>query len=102
MGNLPATKDDIDRARRTLQFYGATEENEYNCEDPTAKEMLQLKNKLYKRFKSKPKKKYLVYFILAGHGMNVGGQQVLLLNEYDPKSKYYKMWNIEKILRAFA
>ena len=34
--------------------------------------------------------------------MNVEGQQVLLLNEYDPRTSYYKFWNIEKHIRTIA
>ena len=46
--------------------------------------------------------RYLFLFVVAGHGMNYEGRQVVLLNEFDAKRKFYKWWNIEERIRKFA
>jgi hypothetical protein len=47
-------------------------------------------------------KKYLTIFVAAGHGMNISGQQVLLLNEFHASTKFYKTWKLEAAVRGFA
>lgn len=54
------------------------------------------------KFKSDPDKNFLVIFVVAGHGMNDSGHQVLLINEFDDNTKFYKKFQLEKKLRTFA
>ena len=44
----------------------------------------------------------MLVFVVAGHGMNESGMQTLLINEFNPKTNWYKMWNLEKFIRTFA
>lgn len=39
-----------------------------------------------------PDKKFLIFYVLAGHGMMVSGRQNMLINEFDPNKSFYKMW----------
>ena len=49
-----------------------------------------------------PPKKYLLVCLWAGHGMVKSGKQVLLTNELDKRSKFYKMIQAESMMRAIA
>ena len=52
--------------------------------------------------KAKPPIKYLVICLFAGHGILKDGQQQILINEYDKKSGFYKLFMAEERLRAYA
>ena len=45
---------------------------------------------------------YLVIFLFAGHGMLYEGRQVLLYNEFEKSTRFYKMFLAEQKLRSFA
>ena len=45
---------------------------------------------------------YLVIFLFAGHGMIKEGAQVLLYNEFDENTGYYKMFKAEETIRQWA
>ena len=49
-----------------------------------------------------PDTKFLILYVFAGHGMNVKGQQVVLLNEFDKATNWYKMLNVEAKIRVIA
>ena len=49
-----------------------------------------------------PMERYLIMFLFAGHGLQKDGQQVMLYNEYDPKTRFYKLFRAELKLRIFA
>ena len=51
---------------------------------------------------AKPPVNYLVIFLFAGHGMIKDGSQVLLYNEFDEKTGFYKMFRAEKKIRQWA
>ena len=55
-----------------------------------------------KRIKSNPQKKYLVIYVIACHGMNSNGQQVIVLNEYEKSSGFYKIFGMESNIRKIA
>ena len=41
-------------------------------------------------------------FLFAGQGVMKDGMQSLLVNEYDPKSEYYRMLPAENLIRGLA
>ena len=41
-------------------------------------------------------------FALAGHGIQLDGRQTILINEFDKRSGFYKMWSIETNIRNWA
>ena len=51
---------------------------------------------------AKPKVNYLIVYLFAGHGIQKGGLQSLLLNEFDPRTKFYKFFNAEAKIRVLA
>ena len=50
----------------------------------------------------KEKKRTLVMYVLAGHGIVGGNRQSVLLNQYEPATKFYKYLPIEFIIRDNA
>ena len=55
-----------------------------------------------KRLKKGPNKTYLLIFAVASHGMVLDGAQIVLINEYDPKTGFFKIWAIEYDIRRLA
>ena len=45
--------------------------------------------------RAKPPENYLVVMLFAGHGILKDGMQVLLYNEYDPTTGFYKILKAE-------
>ena len=45
---------------------------------------------------------YLIIFLFTGRGMMQEGQQVLLMNEFDKKTRFYKIFKAESKLRFLA
>ena len=58
--------------------------------NPSNKEWGSTINSLNKMFKNTPGKLSLLVHCYAGHGMCKDGRQVLLINEFDNNSKFYK------------
>ena len=64
--------------------------------------MKKLKEMIKEGQESKPPVNYLVIFLFAGHGMIKEGAQVLLYNEFDENTGYYKMFKAEETIRQWA
>ena len=64
-----------------------------------SKEATQFILNLFKMLKAAPKKKFFGIMFLAGHGMIHEGSQRILLNQYDNKREFYKLFQIEKEIR---
>ena len=52
--------------------------------------------------KKNPDKNFLICYCFACHGMHYNGRQIVILNEYDSKTKFYKYFNIENRIRFIA
>ena len=52
---------------------------------------------------AKPKKlNYIVILLFAGHGILKDGMQTLVLNEYDSKTGFYKLFKAEDTVRKLS
>ena len=82
-GNSLCWKDCLDM-KQVLERYSITDTgpndlyimNEENTMQKVVKVIVHIK----KRFKKHPDKKFLIVYVLAGHGMQDSGQQIILLN----------------------
>ena len=92
MGDLKTCKDDCLTFSGAMTHYAAKPITEHWLADPSLKECIGLMNTVNKKFRDEPDKNFLLMIDVAGHGMNCNGQQVLLINEFDPNSKWYKFW----------
>ena len=103
MSDLPACADDIDAFRDAMKYYGATDPGDsYVLHNADFKTCNATFKNIQKRLLQNPKTKFLILYACAGHGMDVKGQQVLLLNEFDKSTNWYKMLNIESKIRELA
>ena len=85
--------------------YGVTDRGPndlYVMQDPDQKRIRKVKKSLLTVLKNNPEAKVLIVFVLAGHGMQVSGKQVVLLNEFNASSGFYKFWGIEEQIRSVA
>ena len=49
-----------------------------------------------------PEETFLVIYVVAGLGIVYEGKQMVLLNEFDERTKYFKTWAIEHDIHAIA
>ena len=54
------------------------------------KEWLQMVKNYTNTFKYNPENLILLMHCYAGHGMSMDGRQIILLNEFDIKKRFYK------------
>ena len=106
MGNLPHCEDDIEAFKGAMEQYGITKAtnpgNIYELKDPKNMEVMKTMAEIKKRLKANPDKKHLILYVAAGHGMNVNGQQVLLVNQFAESEKFYKFFPVEQEIRTIA
>ena len=63
----------------------------------------EIKGKLIEGLVAKPKKlNYVVILLFAGHGILKDGMQALVLNEYDNKTGFYKLFKAEDTVRKLS
>ena len=71
-------------------------------DDPSFKDISKLKFQLRKDLTAWNKEKTFVIYILASHGIQENGSQGVVVNEFDKKTEFYKIWKIEALIRYFA
>ena len=98
MPDLLSCKDDCATIKTALDRYNVTDtcDGLYWMEDPDQMRIKQVKSSLLKKLRNNPKEKILIVFVLAGHGMQMSGKQVLLINEFNKYTGFYKFWGIEE------
>ena len=57
---------------------------------------------LKKRAESNPDSRILIFYACAGHGMQLDGMQVLVINQCNDKIGFYEWWGIEADIRRMA
>ena len=57
---------------------------------------------LTKEIRKNPNKKILVVFAIASHGMQDGGRQVVVLNDFNKKKGFFNTWQVEYNIRERA
>ena len=106
VNNLDKCKDDIDLIRKCLAKYGIIDmgrNDSYLLDDtPTYNRVFKVRTSIKKRIKKTPDNTFVLVFALAGHGMQMDGRQIVLINQYDKKTRFYKLWSIEADIRGMA
>ena len=96
--------------KEALEKYGIKDkgnmQNIYMLEDPSLQDIKLMKRKLDKRLRlgklGPVKTRYTIIWLFAGHGLLADGGQAIVLNEFDPKKKFYKLFAAEKNIRTIA
>ena len=72
--------------KRVLRRFKFTEQENIISleEDPNFARVLEAVAKVKKQIRNNPDLHYVIFAVLAGHGMVDQGSQVVLLNEYSP------------------
>ena len=47
-------------------------------------------------------KKIAIVWCFACHGVQANGMQAVVVNEYNQRLRYYKLWYVENMIRKFA
>ena len=77
--------------------------NQYLLDNtPTYKRVFKVRTGIAKRLKASPDKTFLLLYALAGHGIQLDGRQVVLINTFDKKTGFYRIWGIEAEIRKYA
>ena len=105
--DLETVSDDCDEFQEVLSKYGIKSKHLYNLDkNPTSRDvetaMKQIGKKLREGKHKVPMERYLVMFLFAGHGLQRDGLQVMLYNEFDPKTRFHKQLRAELKLRTWA
>ena len=70
--------------------------------EPKMKDCMVLSVDLHRLFKSQPEEIILALSCFASHGMIFSGRQVILVNEFDSKKGFYKIFGVEENIRMLA
>ena len=103
-GNYDPCKHDVEVLKEALGPYGVRNPENIFVHDndatfrSTSKTLIKVKN----LFKKNPEKSYAVIHLYASHGMIVSGRQVVLMNEFNKTSRFYKMLGVEQNVRDMA
>ena len=93
----------IQNALKRFGFKDNGQLEEYTFDDDAtfqrvAKAMVGIEKKL----KANPQTKYLIVYTLASHGMNVDGQQVIVLNQFKKSTGFYYTFPFEAKIREIG
>ena len=100
MPNLPGAKKDCLALRACLEKYQIKESDVvWLGDNPTTTQLGNEIDKISKKLrlgkKARPPESYLVIILFAGHGILKDGMQMLLYNEYDQATGFYKLLKAE-------
>jgi len=70
--------------------------------DPTYEKWEGLLRKLSSTAKANKSKRFLLSQFYAGHGMVDGGEQVVLTDEFDERTKWYRFLPVEMMCRVYS
>ena len=58
--------------------------------------------KILRQLTTEPDRKFCTIWLFAGHGILKLGMQTIMVNEFDPKKGFYKLYNAEETIRVMA
>ena len=87
-----------------MKLYGFDKNPEdiYVLKNENSKAFRTTFGKITRRLQKDPDTNYLILYVIAGHGMNQNGQQVIVVNEFDKPKGFYKLFAIEANIRIIA
>ena len=69
---------------------------------PTWKQVQKVRKNVKKRVRVNPDKKVLIVLAMAGHGMQMDGRQIVLVNTFNRKRNFYEFWPVEADVRDIS
>ena len=99
-------KEDCQAFRTILEQYQVTDagpEDIYTMvDDPTSDDVKKTIKSIKKRLYEKPETNFLIFYVVIGQGLQSYGQQIVLLNEVNKMTNFYKHWSVETDIRNIA
>ena len=109
IGDLVTVMEDTKLFYDALRRYGLVRENSlgmkniYQFENETdMTQISQMRSTLKKRAMNNPDRRMAIFYAFAGHGIQIDGQQYVIVNEFVPKQGFYRMWNTEDDIRVMS
>jgi len=106
MPDLPQCKDDCASLREAMRRYLVLDdgpEQLYKMDDnPDLKRLWRVRRHIRRRLMDNPDKNFLIVYVLASHGIQSSGKQVVLLNEFHAGTGFYRAWGVENDIRDIA
>ena len=82
---------------------GTQEEKLIRLTDVRDKKVInKVRGDLKKRAEANPDRKMLIFYGFAGHGMQVDGEQVVIINQLNKRTGFYEWWAVEADIRLMA
>ena len=104
--DLELGKEECESMKTALEEYGISDtgaENIYTMtEDPTSQKVKQAMRSLKNRLNDNKDKKFLIVYVIVGQGLHSHGQQIVLLNQMNNLTGFYKHWSVETDIRSIA
>ena len=70
--------------------------------EPNSNTVNEVINNIKQRLRDNPQENFLIVYVVVGQGMESYGQQIMLLNEFNDKTGFYRHWSIESDIREIA
>ena len=106
MPDLPKVKQDCAWLEDAITKYGNVDsgpDDMFKMTDgPDYSTVMKTKKQLVAKLKKSKHKKTLVSYVFAGHGMQEGGTQVVVINDFDKQQGFYRLWKCENMIRTLA
>ena len=108
MPDLTATIGDCGDARELFEKYGADpnfkgpNDVSYELIDPTWNQTQAVQKSVNKYLNLNPDLMIALVWFFACHGGNLEASQCVLVNEYDKRKNFYKIWKVESVIRGIA
>ena len=89
--DLDKCKEDCDTLEDAFSRFEFTDPgNIYRLHNPTSKQVRDVRLAVVKRIREHPEKKFVVVYLIAGHGIQINGQQTVVINEFDKSKRFYR------------
>ena len=91
--DLTSVYGDTETIKTHLELFGVSEC--YDMIDPTKARVSEVMKDVKEDIKVNPDQQFLIIVTVAGHGMQLDGRQITVINEHDKKFGFYKKWVVE-------
>ena len=75
----------------------------YNLQNnPKLSSIIKATSNIKRRLSQHPDKKFLIFYVVAGHGVMIDGRVAVLVNEFKKSDTFYKIFGAEADIRKIA
>ena len=100
--SLDHVKRGVQNFKATIQRFEFREADIFETEEPTVAEWTKQLTAVKRVLIGRPNETILVFYCFLGHAVVGGGRTMVLTNEFDPITRFYKTICCESDIRAMA